>query len=425
MRYDQRPGFGSEQGQRLETNRQEVNQYETNNRRAKRQELNGDRERLQRRSRREFLTAATGLTGGTALLLGGLAWFSQPNHVLFPGGTAACPTTTATASTLSQENPEELTVCQGSTSITFFPFYVAQRKGYFLAQGLKISNPAILQVGSKVVAAVEADKYQIGNGVITDAFSWSRTDASARIFGAFINTYTVDIVVGNKFRDETNITANSSLNERISALKGKTIGITGPGSATQGLLTYLFKQIGLDAAKNTRQISLGSSTATALNALQSGQVDVLSFLPPIGQTVKAKNVGDIWISPMRGDIPGLRGDVHGVFYTKQSTIDARPAAIAAYIRAISQAEAYIQNNPTETKILLNDYLGLGQTITDAVYAAAAPDIARSPQITQSAYNVAGQFHVNAGLVTIIPSYSLLVASNTIDKAIGVNTACQL
>jgi NitT/TauT family transport system substrate-binding protein len=382
------------------------------------QQLGRDMERLRSRSRREFLAAASGVVGGTALLLGGGVALS---HLGLITRNTACVNTASQVAKLSSENPETLTVCQATKSATFFPFYVAQQEGFFKVQGLKVANPPLLQVGTKVAAAVQAGRYDVGNGLITDAFGWSKTDSSARIIGAFINGYTVDIVASKQLEQEANVSPTSSLADRVNALQNKKIGITGAGSSTQGLLTYLFRQQGLDASKVTTQVSLGSSSATALAALESGAVDALSFLPPIGQLAEAKGVGDILISPMRGDIPGLKNDVHGVFYTKQSTIDSKPEAIAAYIRAIAQAESFIQDNPVQAKAHLNTYLALGPSVTDAIYAEFGPDMAKTPQIDQSSYNVAGQFHVNAGLISIIPSYSELVANNTIDGALGLST----
>jgi len=406
----------------MQFNRQPVVAPETNSR--YRQPQDRDIEELRNRGRRQFLVSASALTGGTALLLGGATWVSQQSFKGLFGSSPTTCTNTTTAK-LSPSNPAKLTVCQGSNSIAFFPVYVAQQLGYFKAQGLNIASPAIVNTGANVVAAVQANKYQIGNGLITDAFSWSRSDSAARVIGAFVNAYTVDIVVSNQFEATMGVTASSSLADKVKSLKGKTIGITGPGSATQGLLTYLFRQQGMNAATDTKQVSLGSSNAKALAALKNGTVDALSFLPPIGQLVETQGVGDILISPMRGDIPGLVGEVHAVMYTKQSTIDANPLAIAAYIRAAGQAEAFIQSNPAEAKQFLNKYLNLGQAVTDAMYAAAAPDIAKTPQITQASYNIAGQFHVQAGLVNLIPSYNLLVATSTINSALGIGQAgCQ-
>src|SRR5258707_1713490 len=382
-----------------------------------------DIEQLISRTRRQFLITASSMVGVTALLLGGEALFSRPNPLAFLKNPTCVNNSSGTGG-LSAANPVTMTVCQGSKSVTFFPFYVAQQQGFFAAQGLKIADPAILQVGSQVAAAVKADRYQIGNGVITDAFGWASTDSGARIVGAFINAYTVDIIVTKQFEQEMGVSPTSTLPNKVNALRGKTIGITGPGSATQGLLTYLFRKEGMNAAKDIKQVSLGANSAAALAALKSGRVDALSFILPMGQLVEVQGIGDRLISPMRGDIPGLVGDVHGVIYTKQSTIDANPQAIAAYIRAIGQAETFIQSNPAEAKVLLNKYLGLGQTVTDAVYTEVTPAMAKSPQISQAAYNVAGQFHVQAGLVSLIPSYGQLVATGTIASALGKGgTSC--
>jgi sulfonate transport system substrate-binding protein len=336
-------------------------------------------------------------------------------------GSAAQSTPGATAT----KGLTTLSVCQINKSINFFPFYVAQQQGYFKAQGLSIANPPLLQVGSKVVAGVEGGNCDIGNGVMTDVFSWVKVDPSARVIGAFMNGFVVDVVASKTLEQSAHVTATSPLAAKVAALKGKKIGITGPGAGTQALLTYLFKQNGMDASKDVTEVSLGSNNVAALAALKAGRVDALSFFSPIGQAAESQNTGDIFISAVRGDIPGLVGDVHGVFYTKQSVMTAKPQAIASYIRAVNQAEAFIQSNPDQAKILLNNYLGLGQSVTNAVYAAQSGGIAKTPQITQAAYTVAGQFHVGAGLIKQIPAYCSVIATNTIESALGMSvTPCQ-
>ncbi len=382
------------------------------------QRLDSEIGNLKKRTRRQFFAAAGGLLGGTALAIGGMGVLTH--SLQLPGQGANCTKNTAA---ISPSSPEVLRVCQINGSINFFPFYVAQQEGYFKAQGLTIAKPELMQVGSKVVSGVESGKFDIGNGVITDAFSWAIRSSQARIIGAFMDGYVVDIVVSRQFEQTMQVSASSTLAQKIVALKGKKIGITGPNTGTQALLIYLFRQQGMNAAKEITQVSLGSNNALALKALQSGEVDALSFFSPIGQAAEAQNIGDIFISPVRGDVPGLAGDVHGVFYTMQSVIDAKPQAIAAYIRAINEAEVFIQNDTAQTKKLLNSYLGLGQGVTDAVYAAQIAGVARNPQISQGAYNVAGQFHVQAGLVSLIPSYGQLVSTNTIDGALGMWNAC--
>ncbi|HET8844335.1 MAG TPA: ABC transporter substrate-binding protein [Ktedonobacteraceae bacterium] len=383
------------------------------------QQLNNqDIEHLRRRTRRQFLATASGLIGGAALLVGGDVWLSSNPLAAF--NKKAC-----TTGALSTANPVKLTVGQAGKSIAFFRYYVAQQEGYFKARGLNMADPVQMPNGAQLTAALKADKLHIANGVITDAFTLSRTDSSVQIIGTLLNAYAVDIVVSNKFALETTVTTNSTLVEKVNALKGKRVGMTGPNTGTQALLTYLFRQQGLDATKVIQQVSLGSNSAAALAALKAGHVDALSYFVPFGQIAEAQKAGQIFISPLRGDIPELLGDAQAVYYTRQSIIDAQPQAIVAYIQAMSQAADFIHNNPEQTKIYLTKYLGLNASVANAVYTAALPSVTQNPQISQDAYNVAGQFHVKAGLVSVIPSYNKLVATGIIGNALGNGTvSCQ-
>ncbi|HTK05964.1 MAG TPA: ABC transporter substrate-binding protein [Ktedonobacteraceae bacterium] len=334
------------------------------------------------------------------------------------GSSAPTGTTTGTPGSASTPAPVTLNVGQINDSINFFPFYVAEQMGYFKAQNITLGERPRLQTGPKVVAALEAGSIDIGGAVITDAFGMAKVDPSARIIGALTNGYVVDVVVSKKFAQDTHLTEASPLADKINALKGKKIGITGPNTGTEALLTYLFKLQGMDAHKDATLISLGSNNSAALTALVQNRVDALSFFSPIGQAAEAQGAGNIFISPDNGDVPDLKGDVHGLFFTKQSTIDAKPQAIAGFIRAVSQAESYIQANPDKAKELLNGYLKLGDSVSQAVYTATSPVWAKNPTLSESTYNVASQFHLKAGLIKAAPPYDTLVDSSVIAKAIA-------
>lgn len=333
-------------------------------------------------------------------------------------GLSSCSSVLSASSTPSSKtNDMTLNWAQINGSVNFFPFYVATQKGYFTAQGLTINNKGMLQTGPTVAAALESGSIDVAGGVITDVFTVGQKDSSIKVIGALDDGYVVDIVVSKKFELQTGLTESSPLDEKIKALKDKNIGITGPHTGTSALLTYLFRQVGLDANKDLKEVNLGSTNAAALAALQNNRVDAVSLFSPIGQAAEAKGVGDIFISPDAGDVPTMKNDLHGVFYSKQSNIDAQPKAMAAFIRAIGQAETFIQGNPAETTTLLNSYLKLGTKITTAVYKATAPVWAKSPVVDQSAYDVATNFHLNAGLITIKLNYKDVIASSTISNAL--------
>lgn len=308
-----------------------------------------------------------------------------------------------------------------SNSVGYFPFYVATQEKYFKAQGLTF-NPAIppqTGTGAKMAAAIESNSIELAGGdVITDAFNVSRVDAQVRLLGALTNGYFVDVTVSKRFEQQAHLSAISSLADKVKALVGKKIGITAPGSGTEALLTYLFKLYGYSDKRDATLVNLGGAETAALAALSSGRVDAVSFFSPLGQEAEAAGAGDIFISPDRGDVPGMEGQLHGVFYAKQSVITAKPKAAQAFIRGIAQAEAFIHNNPSQTMVLLGKYLGQDQQVTKAVFAATQSIYPSSPVIDQKAYDEANQFHVKAGLIAAALPYKNMVATSTIQSALS-------
>ncbi len=328
-------------------------------------------------------------------------------------GIAGCGSTSNTHST----NDMTLKVGQISTSIAFFPFYIADQEGFFKKEGLTIGPRPLLGSGAKVATAVESGSIDIGGGVITDAFDMAIVDSQARVIGSLVNGYYTDIIMSKNLQRETGITKASPLVDKVKALVGKKIGITGPGSGNEALVIYLFRQQGLNARKDAVLVNLGSNNLAVMGALRAGRVDALSFFSPVGQQAEAEGTGTIMISPIKGDMPGLMGCLYGAFYTRQSVIDAKPKAIQAFIRALALSEAYIHEQPTKALALLQKYLKLNQETTQAVFTAMRPIMATSPRINQQAYDIITKFHVQAGLITVALPYNSIIAANTINSAL--------
>ena len=327
------------------------------------------------------------------------------------GGMASSSTTSS--------NSMVLNVGQVSDGIAFFPLYIAEQEGFFKDEGITLGSRPRLGTGAKLATALRAGSIDIAAGVFTDVFNLATVDSEVRAIGSLTNGYYIDIAVGKSFEQTTHLTKDSSLADKVNALRGKKIGITGPGSGTEALVIYLFKQQGLDAKKDAVLVNLGSDYTGAIAALQSGRVDVLSMGAPVGQEVESQGFGDILISPVRGDIPSMVGETHAVFFSRTSIMDAKPQAMTAFIRAMGKAEAFIHDQPQEkVRVLLQQYLKLDQKTTDDVYATEMPILAQDPRITQKGYDIAAQFHMQAGLIKKAPSYNDIVAVDTINKALA-------
>src|ERR671934_14210 len=169
-------------------------------------------------------------------------------------GIAGCgeaPGTSHTGSS-SSAGAMKLNVGQISDSIAFFPFYVAEQQGYIKDEGPTLGDRPRLGTGAKLAAALSAGSIDIAGGVITDAFNLARVNSSVKLIGSLVNGYYVDITASKRFEQPAHVTKESKLAAKVKALRGKKIGITGPGSGTEALVIYLFKQHGMDGLRGAR-----------------------------------------------------------------------------------------------------------------------------------------------------------------------------
>ena len=147
-----------------------------------------------------------------------------------------------------------LNVGQISDSAAFFPLYVAEQEGYFTDEGLTLGERPRLGTGAKLAAAVQSDSIDVAAGVMTDAFNLYKINDDAKLVGALVNAYYVDIVAAPSIPASLD---EAPLADRVNALKGKNIGITGPGSGTEALIVYLLKQQGLSPTEDVTLVNLG------------------------------------------------------------------------------------------------------------------------------------------------------------------------
>jgi ABC-type nitrate/sulfonate/bicarbonate transport system substrate-binding protein len=129
-------------------------------------------------------------------------------------------------------------------------------------------------------------------------------------------------------------------------------------------------------------------------------------------------MGEAFISPVRGDVPSMEGQLFGVAYTKQGLIDAKPKAVQGFIQALAQAEDFIQKNPDQMEPLLEKYLSIDQKVAGLLWSATKSCMPPTPQVDQKPYDTANQFHVKAGLIAVELAYKDLVASDTINNALN-------
>jgi NitT/TauT family transport system substrate-binding protein len=319
----------------------------------------------------------------------------------------------------SDQGSMELNVGQISDSVGFFPLYVAEQEGFFEEEGLTLGERPRMGTGARLSAALTSGSIDIGAGVMTDALTLAESGRSSYLIGSLVNGYYIDVIVSDELSQATGLTEDSPIEAKVQALEGRNIGITGPGSGTEALVVYLLEQQGLNADRDVTLVNLGGEVPSALASMEEDRVDALSFFWPVGQAVETQGTGNVLIRPPL-DVPSMSGQTHGVIFTTQEVLDAKPEAVQAFIRGIARAETLIREDPERAQELLGSYQeGLEQDTLEATFAALEPVVAEEPTIDRAGYETAMRFHEDSGLLTIeAPSYDDFVATDTIDESLS-------
>ena len=287
---------------------------------------------------------------------------------------------------------QSLQVGQIGNSVAFFPIFVADKLGYYKDAGLDVTATSFSS-GTLVGTAVTSNSIDIGNSVITDVFSLLKANRPVKLIGSLCDAYYIDIVASNQFLAATNLTRASKLADKINSLKGKRVGITGPGSGTQALVDYLFRLQGLDSTRDVELVNVGADQSAVLQTMKTGRIDAVSFAWPLTMIAEVNDIGKGYIVPAAGDVPSMREQIQGVIYAKPDLIAQRQDAVVEYVRAIARAEAYLHQNAGQATGLLKQYDGaLTDTAIAALLAAYIPVLPHNADIAANSYEKALQFH---------------------------------
>jgi NitT/TauT family transport system substrate-binding protein len=306
----------------------------------------------------------------------------------------------------------------GNNSIAFFPLFVAQQQGFFRDAGVDVGITTF-QSGALVGAAMTSGSVDVGCSVITDVFALLKAGRPAKIVGSLVDGYYVDVIAANQFVDQTHVSRKSPLHERVMALKGRRIGITGPGSGTEALLVYLFKHAGLDTTRDAELVNVGTDQAAILTAMRTGRIDAVSFAWPLSMVAQVQNVGTALIMPAEGDVPSMRGEIQGVIYVRPDVLAKREDAVVAFVKAVARAESFIRADRSRARTLLKQYDSqLDDATIDLLGASYLPVLPAQPRVDVASYDKALTFHRVTGYAGPAgDTYGDVVATSVIDKAL--------
>jgi NitT/TauT family transport system substrate-binding protein len=272
---------------------------------------------------------------------------------------AACQTTSPAApATPTPATKDKLVVGYVALNATQLPSWVAKERGIFDKNGLDVELQYV-QGGSSPTSALLAGQMQVlvaaeqplqaslqGGGLVYIAAPTST------IFFALYTT--------------PDITDAASL-------KGKRIGITQAGSATDTAARLALRSLNLDPGKDVSLLNIGSAP-NILAALQNGALDGGMLSSPTN--IQARNLGMrelVNVAKLDDPFPS------GWAATSKSYVADHRDTVRRYVQSIAEAVAFEIRSPDETRAILAKYVNIDDpAVAREAYDEVVPYLKKDP-----------------------------------------------
>lgn len=227
----------------------------------------------------------------------------------------------------------------GAACLCYLPTVLAQHLGEYDKAGVKVEM-VDFKGGSQALTAVLGGSADVVSGYFDHTVNLAAKGQNLQSFVIYDRFPGLALVVAPK---------NTDAIKSVKDLANKKIGVTAPGSSTHHFLKYILTKNGVDPA-SVGVIGVGIG-ATAVAAMEQGNIDAAVMLDPAVTLLQGKNKGLRILSDTRtqkdtldvfgGEYPG------GALYTKADWIASHPKEAQALTNAVLATLKWIHSHTPE------------------------------------------------------------------------------
>ncbi len=227
----------------------------------------------------------------------------------------------------------------GADCLCYLPTVLANQLGEYKKAGVEIEM-VTFKGGSDALKAVIGGSADVVSGYFDHCVNLAAKGQHLQSFVVYDRFPGLVLVVSPKHTNEI---------KSVKDLANKKVGVSAPGSSTDFFLKYLLSKNGVDP-NSVGVIGVGLG-ATAVAAMEQGQIDAAVMLDPSVTVLASKNKDLKILSDTRsqkdtlavfgGEYPG------GALYTKADWIAAHPKEVQAMTNAIIATLKWIHSHAPE------------------------------------------------------------------------------
>ncbi|MEU6646832.1 ABC transporter substrate-binding protein [Saccharomonospora sp. NPDC046836] len=289
--------------------------------------------------------------------------------------------------------------CKGATvavtattpSFNFLPYYVANGAGLFSQRGLNVQMVEVA-TGASNLAALLGGSADLTFTPMPELLNSRAEGAPVVGIGSLQTEWASNLVMKRSVMEQRGITEASTPEEKVEALRGLRIAITGPGSGSDLVVRYLLQQGGMNPDTDVQLTSAGSGQ-NAVSGFISDRFDVFALSSPGADIGITRGDGAYLFNLAQGEYPRLAGMQHITLQAAEQRLDEKRAALGCFTDAIQEALDIIHNDPARVPSLakeLQDYVGNDQDLFNQGLQSNLPSYPKRVAIDPHAAELAAE-----------------------------------
>ena len=246
--------------------------------------------------------------------------------------------TTALFAGCTRKSAQVRIVVGGQTEMVYLPTTLAQQLGYFEESGVEVSIEDV-GAGAKSLQAILGGSADVASGFYDHTVHMA---AEGKVVKSFVTL--------TRYPGAVLLTSpqNSSTITSVSDLKGRTVGVTSPGSSSHFFLNYLLLRNGIPL-KDVAVIGMGGGRSRVI-AVQHNRVDAAVVFEPTVSVLERSAPGIRLLVDTRSP-EGVKATFEtesypsAVLYATGSWLEANQDVARRLARALQATLRWIQERP--------------------------------------------------------------------------------
>jgi ABC-type nitrate/sulfonate/bicarbonate transport system substrate-binding protein len=287
----------------------------------------------------------------------------------------------------ASEDSEQLTVAIGTEgTFEFIPAELGLELGVWKERGLDVKNLNVQGSGEVAQALTAGEADMAATAGSSTIASIVKGVPQKLVAGIGSNDFKTMVVVVPKDSDIT----------EVADLKGKTIGVTSPGSGTDYLAQVLQKKEGWSDS-DLKRAAIGG-LQEQLAAMESGSTDAFVWSIEAAYTLEESGDGRILTN-----FGFLDNELFEVLNVTDTTIKSKSDAVQDYIDGWFETVKYMQDNPDKVVAFITKNFQVSDKVAQQIYDFGMPIMSKDGTIPQNVLDGLAQSLVTQGLTAEAPA----------------------